>query len=105
MPGAVYRDAGLREAGVSRADNVASLALRLAKVASGRLDAVLTKPGPHHWDLAAADLIVHEAGGTLGGLDGRTLDYAAPATAHGPTVAGPAALVAALRAHAAEHVG
>ena len=38
--------------------SIPSLALRIARVADARIDGVITKPGPHHWDLAAADLIV-----------------------------------------------
>src|SRR5664280_2059137 len=41
---------------------VFSLALRLARVAHGELDAAFASPGSHDWDLAAADLLVHEAG-------------------------------------------
>ncbi|MGB8135782.1 MAG: 3'(2'),5'-bisphosphate nucleotidase CysQ, partial [Pseudolabrys sp.] len=44
---------------------VHSLALRLARVAQGALDAAFSSRGSHDWDLAAADLLVHEAGGAL----------------------------------------
>ena len=44
---------------------VHSLALRLARVAHGDLDAACVSPGSHDWDLAAADLLVHEAGGAV----------------------------------------
>lgn len=101
MPGPLYRDCGFKGAGVSRTGSVPSLALRLAKVGEGRIDAVITKPGAHHWDLAAADLIVREAGGTLTGLSGAVLDYAAEDTSHGCVVAGPLSLVEALRRIAA----
>lgn len=97
IPGPVYRDGGFAAAGVERAKNVASIALRLAKAGEGRLDGVVCKPGPHHWDLAAADLFVHEAGGTMTDYSGETLNYAAACTSHGPTVAGPPELAAALR--------
>ena len=40
-----------------------SLALRLARVATGALDAAFAGGNSHDWDLAAADLLVHEAGG------------------------------------------
>ena len=39
-----------------------SLALRLAQVAQGALDVVIVGGNSHDWDLAAADLLVHEAG-------------------------------------------
>lgn len=97
LPGPVYRDCGLREAGAKRAGSLPSLALRLARVADGRLDAVITKPGPHHWDLAAADLIVHEAGGRLTSLSGATLRYDTATTHHTPSVAAPLRLGEALR--------
>ena len=39
-------------------------------VAEGVLDATLVKPNAHDWDIAAAGLIVEEAGGRLAGFDG-----------------------------------
>ena len=54
---------------------VASLALRLAMVADGRLDATFVKPKSAHWDIAAADVILAEAGGRLLNLDGSQIDY------------------------------
>ena len=42
-----------------------SLALRIARVAQGQLDAAFAGKGAHDWDLAAADLLVQEAGGRL----------------------------------------
>jgi len=54
---------------------VPSLALRLARVATGALDGTFTAPNSHDWDLAAADLLVHEAGGVLTTLTGQSLSY------------------------------
>ena len=51
------------------------LAMRLAGVAAERFDAALSNTSKHDWDLAAGDLLVHEAGGTVTGLDGRHLAY------------------------------
>jgi myo-inositol-1(or 4)-monophosphatase len=48
----------------------ASLAYRLARIADGRLDGAAIKADARDWDLAAADLLVHEAGGLLSDLDG-----------------------------------
>ena len=48
-----------------------SLALRLARVAHGELDAAVAGGNGHDWDLAAADLLVHEAGGVMTNLAGR----------------------------------
>jgi len=69
-----------------------SLALRLARVAQGHLDAAFASGGGHDWDLAAADLLVHEAGGVVTDLAGRGLVYNRPPFSHG-------ALIAAGREH------
>ena len=66
---------------------VHSLALRLARVAQGELDAALASPGSHDWDLAAADLLVHEAGGLLTDVAGRLLRYNVPHVVHGTLIA------------------
>ncbi|WP_421853709.1 3'(2'),5'-bisphosphate nucleotidase CysQ [Oricola sp.] len=50
--------------------HVPSLAYRLALVAEGRIDATIVKPKSHDWDIAAAGLILEEAGGRLCTLDG-----------------------------------
>jgi myo-inositol-1(or 4)-monophosphatase len=68
-----------------------SLALRLTRVAQGELDLAFASPGSHDWDLAAADLLVHEAGGAMTDLSGQSLRYNQPNTVHGALVAaGPA---------------
>lgn len=59
-----------------------SLALRLARVADGTVDVAFTSANSHDWDLAAADLLVHEAGGALTTLDGEPLRYNRPDTVH-----------------------
>jgi myo-inositol-1(or 4)-monophosphatase len=70
---------------------VHSLALRIARVAHGDFDAAFASGGSHDWDLAAADLLVHEAGGLLTDLSGRSLRYNRPHVVHGALVAaGPA---------------
>jgi myo-inositol-1(or 4)-monophosphatase len=66
---------------------VPSLALRLARVATGALDATLAAPDGHDWDLAAADLLVHEAGGALTTLTGDSLIYNRRDPVHGALVA------------------
>lgn len=66
---------------------VHSLALRLARVATGTLDVAFAGGNSHDWDIAAADLIVHEAGGILAGLDGIPVAYNRPRPAHGILVA------------------
>ncbi|MBB3770800.1 myo-inositol-1(or 4)-monophosphatase [Angulomicrobium tetraedrale] len=73
-----------------RVMRIRSLALRIARVATGELDAAFASPNGHDWDLAAADLLVHEAGGRLTTLDGLALAYNAPVPRHGALVsAGP----------------
>ena len=66
---------------------VFSLALRLARVAAGTLDLAFASENSHDWDLAAADLLVHEAGGALTTFDGRTLTYNRADPLHGALVA------------------
>jgi myo-inositol-1(or 4)-monophosphatase len=66
---------------------VHSLALRMARVAHGELDGAFATPGSHDWDLAAADLLVHEAGGAMTDLSGQPLRYNQPQTVHGALIA------------------
>lgn len=70
----------------------ASLAYRFAQVADGRLDGAIAKPNAQDWDVAAADLLVHESGGRVSGLDGAMLRYDRPTTAHPWIVAAAAAV-------------
>jgi myo-inositol-1(or 4)-monophosphatase len=70
---------------------VHSLALRLARVAEGEFDAAFAARNGCDWDLAAADLLVHEAGGALTDFSGQPLSYNRPEPVHGALVAaGPA---------------
>jgi myo-inositol-1(or 4)-monophosphatase len=64
-----------------------SLALRLGRVAQGTIDAAIAGGNSHDWDLAAADLLVHEAGGALTRFDGAPLNYNRAAPRHGMLVA------------------
>jgi myo-inositol-1(or 4)-monophosphatase len=66
---------------------VHSLALRLARVADGTLDAAFASRTSRDWDLAAADLLVHEAGGALTTTGGVTLAYNGATTVHDVLVA------------------
>ena len=59
-----------------------SIAYRLVLVASGQFDATVTKTGSSDWDIAAADLIVREAGGHLTTRDGGSYIYNRPSTRH-----------------------
>lgn len=68
-----------------------SVAYRLAMVASGEVDAALGLNSKQDWDLAAADLIVHEAGGLFTTHDGRPMRYNTDTTTQRSFVgAGPA---------------
>ena len=73
--------------GILAQPRVPSLALRVARVAQGELDAAFSSPGSHDWDLAAADLLVHEAGGLFTDFSGATLNYNAPQAEHGALLA------------------
>ena len=66
---------------------IGSLALRLCRVADGRLDAAFAGGQSRDWDLAAADLIVHEADGNMTALSGDAILYNRPEVTHGVLVA------------------
>jgi myo-inositol-1(or 4)-monophosphatase len=83
---------------IATVPRIPSLALRLARVATGALDGTFAAPNSHDWDLAAADLLVHEAGGLITTLTGQSLIYNRPDPVHG-------ALVAAGRARHARLLG
>lgn len=74
----------------------ASLAYRLARIADGRLDGGIIKPDAQDWDLAAADLLLHEAGGSLADLAGTKPRYDRDTTGHPVLVAATPSLVAPL---------
>jgi myo-inositol-1(or 4)-monophosphatase len=83
--------AELRQAGLEFAlqPRIPSLAMRIAYVASGALDAGFASENSNDWDIAAADLILEEAGGRLASLDGGELVYNRKETRHGPLTAAP----------------
>ena len=66
---------------------IGSLALKICRAAEGRLDAAFAGGQSHDWDLAAADLIVHEAGGTMTTLTGDAIVYNRPEVKHETLVA------------------
>ncbi len=76
---------------------IASLALRIARVAAGSLDGCVAVPNAKHWDIAAADLIVREAGVHLLHADGRTPRYDTDSIRHPALVCGTPGLCDALR--------
>ena len=79
---------------------IPSLAWRFASVAAGWLDIGLASPQAHEWDIAAADLILHEAGGCLVDLDGQCVRYNQARTQQGILVAAPRHSAAAFAARA-----
>jgi myo-inositol-1(or 4)-monophosphatase len=95
-----------RHPGLVAMPRVHSLALRLVRVAQAELDGAIAGGHAHDWDLAAADLLVHEAGGVMTALDGQTLRYNRPEPTHAVLVAAGrerhAALLDLMRAQANE---
>jgi myo-inositol-1(or 4)-monophosphatase len=75
------------DTGIAAEPRIHSLALRLARVAQGRVDAAFVSGGSRDWDLAAADLLVHEARGAMTTLSGSVLAYNRPEAGHGTLVA------------------
>ena len=74
-----------------------SLALRIAKVASGEADAFLEGRTIAEWDIAAAALILTEAGGTVTDRAGQPLTFNRPSPAVRGLVAATPALHAEVR--------
>ncbi|MCE1234865.1 MAG: 3'(2'),5'-bisphosphate nucleotidase CysQ [Hyphomicrobiales bacterium] len=99
--GAPYKYLERREildAGFAERRAVPSLALRIARVAEGRLDVAYGTGNAHDWDLAAADLLVHEAGGRFAIPSGEPLRYNLTDPRHPALVAAtPAVFAEALR--------
>jgi myo-inositol-1(or 4)-monophosphatase len=74
-----------------------SLAYKLALVAAGRFDGLISLRLSHDWDLAAAVLLIGEAGGRISDASGRPLVLNKPQTRHeGLAGAGTTALHRAL---------
>lgn len=76
---------------------VPSLAYRLAMVARGEIDGTFVKPNSHDWDLAAADVILSEAGGKLVRTDGSSIRYATGKPRQGALAAASGDLLRAMR--------
>ena len=64
-----------------------SVAYRVALVADGSADASVSLTSKRDWDLAAADIILHEAGGLLTDVAGAALIYNRPVTRQSSLVA------------------
>lgn len=79
----MYRALDLENLGAAKTRYIPSLAYRLALVATGSVSAAIARPNAHDWDLAAADLLVHEAGGLLWGETGAPISYNSRKPRHG----------------------
>jgi myo-inositol-1(or 4)-monophosphatase len=82
-------------------ESFSSIAYRIVLVAAARFDAMISLTMKRDWDLAAADIILTEAGGRLVGADGATLSYNRPQALQGATIAAGPALIAPLLAELA----
>ncbi len=91
--------------GILREPRIPSLAYRLARIALGDIDAAIASTDAYDWDIAAAHLLIREAGGCFTDLDMRAPVYNAAVPRHKAlTAAGPhmhSELVAAIRKLAA----
>lgn len=77
------------EPGIRQVPRVPSLALRIARVAEGAIDLGLISSNARDWDIAAADILLREAGGGLVDLSGRPPAYNRDEPVHGELVAAP----------------
>jgi myo-inositol-1(or 4)-monophosphatase len=84
---------------------LSSIAYRLALVAAGKEDAMISLTVKHDWDLAAADVIVQEAGGLLTDQAGRQLLYNRPSATQRATIAAGPKLHGLLLAHLRQREG
>ncbi|MBM6592702.1 3'(2'),5'-bisphosphate nucleotidase CysQ [Microvirga pudoricolor] len=76
-----------RGAEVECLPKIPSLALRIVRVADGTLDLGFASANSHDWDIAAAHLILREAGGALTDLTGTEPGYNRSHPTHGDLVA------------------
>jgi myo-inositol-1(or 4)-monophosphatase len=82
-----------KPARIERHPRIASLALRMAAVATGQLSIAFAHDGAHDWDVAAVDIIVSEANGLICEADGAPLAYGRAGLRRGAMVAAGPALV------------
>ncbi|HET6469259.1 MAG TPA: inositol monophosphatase family protein, partial [Geminicoccaceae bacterium] len=88
----------------ARFTTIGSLAYKLALVAAGRFDAYLSWRRTHDWDIAAAHLLLQEAGAVLSEADGSPIGYNRPEPVHRGLVAAAPALHAELLARSTPHL-
>jgi myo-inositol-1(or 4)-monophosphatase len=89
MVDAIGRAAGLS---FDHQPKIPSLAYRMALLARGAIDLALASEKSHDWDIAAADLILEEAGGRLVEAKGQPLVYNRAQTRHGALFGASAAM-------------
>jgi myo-inositol-1(or 4)-monophosphatase len=75
---------------------ISSIAYKIALVATGRADVVVSFKPKSDWDLAAAHLLVTEAGGRITGMDGSPIRFNRPHPRHDDLLAANPALHALL---------
>lgn len=85
-PAAAVKRGPLAQRGVKSTKYISSLAYRMVMPATDTLDIGLARSGAHDWDLAAADLILKEAGGLILDNDEKELVYNKPVPRHGSLV-------------------
>lgn len=86
-PKPIVERLGMPPDGIAIHPRIGSLALRLCRIGDGKLDVAFAGGQSRDWDLAAADLIVHEAGGRMTMLSGESIGYNRPEVTHGVLVA------------------
>lgn len=86
-PGAVHQE--LQAAGLDyiRGPAYPSLAYRLVQIATGKLDAAVARRGSQDWDIAAASVILGEAGIEFADVCMGALRFNQPETRHGALAA------------------
>ena len=72
--------------GLTFVEKVPSLACRFAFLAEGLFDVAIASSNAHDWDMAAADLILEQAGGVMTNGDGTKLAYNRAVPRHRPLV-------------------
>ena len=91
-PAGMLRDLAVNGMDLRTEPRIPSLAYRFARVAEGSLDAGMASTNACDWDIAAADIILQEAGGGLTDPHGLSPVYNRPATRHGLLGAAPGQL-------------
>ncbi len=79
-----------------------SMAYRIALVAAGKVDATLSLTPKSDWDIAAAHLIIEEAGGQIGTASGEKISYNRQELRHPSVVAASNTLYSSIIKHASK---